>query len=161
VLSVGPVLARGMAKLSPGTVLTLSTATSPDLRGARTALSGGPVLVQGGRVQRSRALGSDSTVSYSRRHPRSAIGWGKGFCWLVQVDGRQRRSVGMTLPELGELMRTLGCDEAMNLDGGGSATFWYDGQVRNNPCDGDERDIANSIAVVRKSAVKTELGVTP
>jgi exopolysaccharide biosynthesis protein len=70
---------------------------------------------------------------------------------LVQVDGRQPRlSVGMTLEELGATMARLGCEEAMNLDGGGSATFWCDGRIRNSPCDGGERVIANSLVLVRR-----------
>jgi exopolysaccharide biosynthesis protein len=44
----------------------------------------------------------------------------------------------------------LGCKEAMNFDGGGSATLWYDGQVRNSPCDRMEREIANCLVIVCK-----------
>jgi len=67
------------------------------------------------------------------------------------VDGRQRDlSAGMTLDELARHLVGLGCLEAMNLDGGGSTTLWFDGQVRNRPCDGYERTVANSVLVVRK-----------
>jgi exopolysaccharide biosynthesis protein len=45
----------------------------------------------------------------------------------------------------------LGCDEAMNLDGGGSATLWCQGQLRNQPCDGRERPVANSLVVLRRN----------
>jgi exopolysaccharide biosynthesis protein len=40
----------------------------------------------------------------------------------------------------------------MNLDGGGSSTLWFEGAVRNHPCDGYERPVANSLALVRKAA---------
>jgi hypothetical protein len=157
VLSIGPVLARELPKVTPGTILTISTSTTPDLRGAKTALSGGPVLIQDGkgyasglRLWRSRDNGSPSA-----RHPRSAVGWNKDFYFLVQVDGRHRRSVGMTLAELSDFMVGLGCTDAMNLDGGGSATFWYKGSVRNRPCDGEEREIANSLVVVRKRGTES------
>jgi exopolysaccharide biosynthesis protein len=71
--------------------------------------------------------------------------------FLVEVDGRQKKlSVGMTLDELAKFLRKLGCDEAMNFDGGGSATLWYDGQVRNSPCDRMQREIANCLVIVRK-----------
>jgi exopolysaccharide biosynthesis protein len=40
----------------------------------------------------------------------------------------------------------------MNLDGGGSATLWYNGQVRNRPCDGHERLIANALVAVQKKS---------
>jgi hypothetical protein len=41
----------------------------------------------------------------------------------------------------------------MNLDGGISSVLWADGRVRNSPCAGDERDVANAIVVVRHNAV--------
>ena len=57
-----------------------------------------------------------------------------------------------TYKDLTDYLVKLGCEEAMILDGGGSATLWYDGEVRNNPCDGYERTIANSLIVVQKTA---------
>jgi len=155
VLSIGPSLARRAPRLQSGDELVISTATSPNLRGARTALSGGPLLVRDGKRQRIQPADSDSYefTSMTERHPRSAIGWNENSFFLVQVDGRQRNlSVGMTLTELAALMVELGCREAINLDGGGSATLWFDGRVRNRPCDGYERAIANSVVVIKKSA---------
>ena len=71
---------------------------------------------------------------------------------MVVVDGRQRDlSVGMSLDELSEWLLRLGCEGAMNFDGGGSATLWYEGKVRNSPCDQYERKIANSLIVVRRT----------
>ena len=57
----------------------------------------------------------------------------------------------MTLNELAAYLVELGCEEAMNLDGGGSATLWYDGKVRNHPCDGYEREVANCLIVCKKT----------
>ena len=75
----------------------------------------------------------------------------------MEVDGRQKSlSVGMTLDELSAYLRKLGCNEAMNLDGGGSATLWCTGKVRNSPCDGQERAIANSLIVVRRKDSKQQ-----
>ncbi len=86
----------------------------------------------------------------TERHPRTAIGWSDREFFFIEVDGRQASSVGMTLDELASYCSKLGCREAMNLDGGGSATLWFDGEVRNNPCDGQERPIANSLVLIRK-----------
>jgi exopolysaccharide biosynthesis protein len=84
-------------------------------------------------------------------HPRAAIGWNEKYFYLVEVDGRQKHlSVGMTLDDLAKWLMKLGCTEAMNFDGGGSATLWFDGQVRNSPCDRMEREIANCLVIVRK-----------
>ena len=86
------------------------------------------------------------------RHPRSAIGWNENYFFLVTVDGRQKGvSAGMTLDELATYLVELGCQEAMNLDGGGSATLWFHGKVRNQPCDGYEREVANSLIVCEKT----------
>jgi exopolysaccharide biosynthesis protein len=61
----------------------------------------------------------------------------------------------MTLDELAAFLLKLGCEEALNFDGGGSATLWYDGEVRNSPCDRMERDIANCLVISRKASKAT------
>jgi exopolysaccharide biosynthesis protein len=117
-----------------------------------TVLSGGPLLVRDGKRLDLPRPTADSYEfnSMHERHPRSAIGWNAHHFFLVEVDGRQPGlSVGMTLKELASHLIDLGCESAMNLDGGGSATLWLDGQVRNRPCDGHERPIANALVVVR------------
>jgi exopolysaccharide biosynthesis protein len=58
----------------------------------------------------------------------------------------------MSLDELALYLAGLGIQEAMTLDGGGSATVWCEGQVRNSPCDGEERPVANVLVVVRSPA---------
>jgi exopolysaccharide biosynthesis protein len=40
----------------------------------------------------------------------------------------------------------------MNLDGGGSATFWLDGKVMNSPSDKQERALANALVIVLQKA---------
>ncbi|WP_394827696.1 phosphodiester glycosidase family protein [Pendulispora albinea] len=85
-----------------------------------------------------------------QRNPRTAVGLTKdGSTLLVAVvDGRATSRVGMTCNELGELMLRLGADDALNLDGGGSATMWLQGQgVLNYPTDGRERKVANHLAI--------------
>jgi exopolysaccharide biosynthesis protein len=85
------------------------------------------------------------------RHPRTALGWNKDYLFMVEVDGRQSNlSVGMTFPELAAYLVKLGCVQAMNLDGGGSATLWALGAVRNSPSEGDERPSANALVLVKK-----------
>jgi hypothetical protein len=155
VLSISPALARTLPDIKAGGVVKLLTASSPNLWGARTAIGGGPVLVRGGRPLKKGQLVEESYEfsSMRERHPRTAVGWNQTHLVLVEVDGRQKQlSAGMTLEELAAYLVKLGCQEAMNFDGGGSATLWYDGRVRNNPCDGYERPIANSLIVVRKAA---------
>ncbi len=150
VLSLGAGGNRAV-KVEPGDIVTISTATSPSLEGVKTAIGGGPVLVSEGKAQRiaKPRSGGFEVRSMGERHPRSAVGWDKSHYYFVEVDGRQQGSVGMTLNELGVLMAQVGCQGAMTLDGGGSATFWCNGSVRNNPCEGGERAVANSLVIVK------------
>ncbi|HJL20164.1 MAG TPA: phosphodiester glycosidase family protein [Sandaracinaceae bacterium LLY-WYZ-13_1] len=85
------------------------------------------------------------------RHPRTALGLTEDArtLILVTVDGRSERSVGMTCPELAELMADLGAHDAVNLDGGGStALYLADRGVTNRPSDGTERVVANHLGLV-------------
>ena len=166
VLSLGPIVVRTAPRIEAGAELLISTATSPSLKGARTAISGGPVLVANGKRQPIKGgdSGGYQFSSMTERHPRSAIGWNDESFFLVEVDGRQQLSAGMTLNELAAFLVELGCREAMNLDGGGSATLWFDGKVRNRPCEGGERPVANALVVLKKkngSSEKAQAGTTP
>src|SRR5690606_32538644 len=68
--------------------------------------------------------------------------------YIIVVDGRQVTSAGMTLFELADYMLSIGCYNAMNLDGGGSSTMVVRGEIENSPSDGIERDVANALMVI-------------
>ena len=139
VLALGP---KTGVQLAPGDRIEVVPETQPDLSGVRTALGGGPTLVRDGKPM--------SWPGIQMRHPRSAIGWNDEWIMMVEVDGRQGGlSVGMTFPELAAYMVKLGCREAMNLDGGGSATMWVLGQVMNSPSEGKERPGANGLVLIQ------------
>lgn len=148
VLSLGPSVE---ARLAPGSQIQLLLETHPNLTGVQTGIGGGPTLVRHGKPMRWSGV--------HLRHPRSAIGWNDQSIFLVEVDGRQAGlSAGMSFPELAEYMAKLGCQEAMNLDGGGSATLWVLGQVMNSPSEGKERPGANGLILVqRKPGADTEV----
>jgi len=130
--------------LRPGARVVLETRTEPTLESAVSAIGGGPALVHLGTPT------GKSAARSSERHPRSAFGWNERHCFLVVVDGRQAGlSVGMTLAELSEFLVKLGCQEAINFDGGGSTELILEGQVLNSPCYGRERATATSLLVVR------------
>lgn len=152
VLSLGAAALRQAPALTNGATLRIFTTTDPPLHGVRTAMGGGPMLVRHGRPQKPPPIQIETYeyTSMFERHPRAAIGWNQNALFLVEVDGRQRRlSMGMTLFDLGRFMANLGCLEGMNFDGGGSATLWFDGEVRNSPCDRAEREIANCIVITK------------
>ena len=67
-------------------------------------------------------------------NPRTAIGMiEKGHYVMVVSDGRTSESAGLTLYQLAGVMKDLGCTEAYNLDGGGSTTMVFNGNVINKP----------------------------
>lgn len=117
---------------------------------AEAVVGGGPVLLRGGQPEEPAAGESFAEEFRTRRHPRTAVGLrSDGTLMLVTVDGRQpERSVGMTLGELAALMKELGADGALNLDGGGSTTMVVAGRVVNGPSDaGGERPVSDALLV--------------
>jgi hypothetical protein len=155
VLSIPPQLVSRLPELVSGGVLELSTATTPDLKGVKTAIAGGPAIIKNGEPFALKSpppgIGNNySERSKYERHPRSAVGWSPTHVYLVTVDGRQPRlSVGMKLAELADFMKGLGCTDAMNLDGGKSAQMWMNGRIMNSPAQGEDT-VANSLLVIRK-----------
>ncbi len=112
-------------------------------------VGGGPRLLAEGRYVGGEGFGP---AFLNRRHPRTAIArLADGRLLLVVVDGREPyHSLGMTLPELATYLRALGAMDAVNLDGGGSATLAVRGTVVNLPSDeGGERPVSDAVLVVR------------
>lgn len=93
---------------------------------------------------------SQSGCYDSARNPRSAVCLeaDNTTLWLVVVDGRSSRSVGMTCDETRDLMQDLGCHSAVMLDGGGSSTLVVEGSVVNSPSDGSARVVTNHMGVL-------------
>ena len=110
----------------------LDVKTIPEWKNVKHIISGGPYLVKDGDVfvdmtaQKLRAIGG--------RNPRTAIGYTSDHNFiLVTADGREGSSIGMTLMELANFMKSLGCIGAINLDGGGSTVMYVNGSVVNKP----------------------------
>ena len=147
VLSLSPRTLSQLPPLAPGLELKISTATVPDLSDAVVAIGGGPSLVRGGKVREL-----SSFMGFQMRHPRSAMGWNNQYYYFVQADGRQPRySMGMSLREMANYFVSLKCESAINLDGGGSCTTWFAGNIVNSPSQRRERAAANALVVVRKA----------
>lgn len=88
------------------------------------------------------------------KEPRTVIGYNGNLVYMVVVDGRRAAtSVGATLDQLGLMMSGLGCQQALNLDGGGSSTM-----VLKN-VDNDEFNVVNAYSDANPRAVATSLGV--
>jgi len=110
-------------------------------------VGGGPRLLKRGRLK-VRTGPEGFSAAFAARNPRTLAGVARdGDVLLVTVDGRQRRSVGVTLVEAARVMRALGTRNALNLDGGGSSAMVVGGRVVNRPSDGAERAVSDAIVV--------------
>lgn len=94
-------------------------------------LSFGPVLLENGQVAVSE---NDEVGMAMASNPRTAIGTvAKNHYLFVVSDGRTSESAGLSLYELANFMKSLGATNVYNLDGGGSSTMVFQGEVVNNP----------------------------
>jgi exopolysaccharide biosynthesis protein len=111
-------------------------------------LSFGPALVSNGEID----VTSNSEIGKAMSsNPRTAIGQVSPLHYIVIVsDGRTNKSAGLSLLQLAQEFKDRGCTVANNLDGGGSSTMWFNGQVVNNPTDGrsySERSVSDIVYV--------------
>lgn len=148
---------EGLAFYRDGTVsLYDETATTADelvAAGVWNTLSFGPALVQNGAViDGVDEIEIDTNFgnhSIQGEQPRTLIGVkSDGTLMFVVVDGREEGySRGMTMTEAASLMVSLGSETAYNLDGGGSSTMYFNGEVINEPSNGGERGTSDILYV--------------
>ena len=99
--------------------------------GVLQLFSFGPSLVDNGQI----SVSANQEVEQSMNsNPRTAIGMISPLHYVFVVsDGRTSESAGLSLAQLAAVMQDAGCQCAYNLDGGGSSTMWFMGDVVNNP----------------------------
>ena len=99
--------------------------------GVVNLLAFGPSLVENGEI----VVDTKSEVGQSMAsNPRTAIGIIDENHYIIIVsDGRTSESQGLSLYEMAEVMKSYGIKTAYNLDGGGSSTMYFNGQVINKP----------------------------
>lgn len=118
-----------------GTMKTLhsSSKSADELvgEGVWQAWNFGPALVENGNIAVSEKDEVDKAMA---SNPRTAVGMIDSCHYVFVVsDGRTKESEGLSLYELAQFMLPLGVQTAYNLDGGGSSTMYFDGEVVNNP----------------------------
>ncbi|MBI2123030.1 MAG: phosphodiester glycosidase family protein, partial [Armatimonadetes bacterium] len=151
VLAVNEADAGLLLQLHAGERVWMKLDLTPDLE-VISALGGGPRLVKEGREFIPFDWEWFSHRLHQKRAPRTAVGITEaGKLLLVTVDGRSRQNTGMTLRELAQVMISLSAREAMNLDGGGSATMVVGGRIMNEPSDGRERPVASALIILYRS----------
>lgn len=100
-------------------------------KGAQNVLAFGPALVENGSVS---VTENEEVGKAMASNPRTAIGIiDENHYVFVVADGRTSDNEGLSLYELAEFMESLGVQTAYNLDGGGSSTMYFNGQVINKP----------------------------
>lgn len=109
----------------------------------------GPLLIENGQYR----VDETSKVPYELdSNPRTAIGQidENNFLFVVS-DGRTSESAGLSLLELANVFAEYQATIAYNLDGGGSATMWFNGRIVNKPVNSgstiSERSISDCIYI--------------
>jgi hypothetical protein len=120
-------------------------------------VTAGPMLVAGGQSlvddedREGFSAGAsqfDSDIT-AERHPRCAFGLSRTELFAVACDGRRTGvDAGLDLAELARLMIAFGCEDAINLDGGGSATLVHRGHLLNRPYSSVDQPAPESRPVV-------------
>ena len=114
-------------------IISEETITAEELleQGAQELLSFGPALIENGTIA---VTEEDEVGKAMASNPRTAIGIIDNLHYVFVVsDGRTEESEGLSLLELAEFMDGLGVKTAYNLDGGGSSTMYFNGEVINTP----------------------------
>ena len=105
--------------------------------GVVNLLAFGPSLVENGEI----SVGTNAEVGQAMAsNPRTAIGIIDENHYIIVVsDGRTSESKGLSLYQMAEVMKSYGVKTAYNLDGGGSSTLYFNGQVINKPTTGGSK----------------------
>ena len=111
----------------------------------KTAIGGGPVLVQEGRVK----ITNNEELKFAGKaigdkHPRTCIGYTTdGYLIIMAIQGRfPGIAEGATLEQGARILVGIGCVEALNLDGGGSSCLLINGKETIQPSDkGGQRPV--------------------
>ena len=105
--------------------------------GVVNLLAFGPSLVENGEI----SVDTNTEVGQAMSsNPRTAIGIIDENHYIIVVsDGRTSESKGLSLYQVAEVMKSYGVKTAYNLDGGGSSTLYFNGQVINKPTTGGSK----------------------
>ncbi len=136
--------------VSVGDTLKIVMKLTPGVERIKEMMGAFPKIIYNGADYVDQGYLEEGGPSHTyERHPRTAIGFSQDSSkvYFVAVDGRSAASIGMTLHELADFMQRIGIYQAVNLDGGGSTTFFVRDSVMNVTSDGVERTVSNAVAV--------------
>ena len=117
-----------------------------------TAVGGGPVLLQNGEIT---ITNNEERKFYGKaindKHPRTAMGYTKDNRLIILVvEGRNPDAAGATLTQEAQILKDLGCIEALNLDGGGSSCLLINGKETIKPSDKKQRAVPAVFIITSK-----------
>lgn len=118
----------------------------------QTAIGGGPVLVQNSSVK----VTNNEELKFAGKairdkHPRTAMGYTADHKLVILViEGRSRESAGATLEQTAQILKDLGCVEALNLDGGGSSCLLVNGKQTIRPSDKEGQRAVPAVFLIKK-----------
>lgn len=136
-----------LASLTLGTPLELQVTSNVDYKALKFAMGGGSIILKNG-------VAMQTNIINKGRHPRTGIGVTQDGSKIViiTVDGRNGYA-GLTQKEFGEIFKSFGCYNAMNLDGGGSTTMvkktkaMDKAEIINKPSGGTPRAVVSGVGV--------------
>ena len=118
---------------------------------ARTAMGGGPLLIDGGKFRDTyveELFNGTSGIGPDSNQPRTAMGVTSDNRMILFVcEGRQMTEgvAGLTTADVANVLLDLGCVEAINLDGGGSSCMLVNGKETIKVSDGSQRYVASTV----------------
>ena len=135
-----------ISKIGKDKEIKIEIKLQENLQGATHIIGAGPYLVKNSQIYVD--YKEQKLQAISGKNPRSAIGYdSKGSFYIVTIDGREASSVGMTLYELAKLMKNIGCEYAMNFDGGSSSAMYIKGKIVNNAVYSEGIPVSNALVV--------------
>jgi hypothetical protein len=118
----------------------------------QTATGGGPVLLQHGEIQ----ISNNEELKFAGKaiddkHPRTAMGYtADNKLILLVIEGRfPGKAEGATLAQQAQMLKDLGCVEAINLDGGGSSCLLINGKQTITPSDKEGQRPVPGVFIVK------------
>jgi exopolysaccharide biosynthesis protein len=118
----------------------------------KTAVGGGPVLLQNGQVQITNEEEMMFTgKAINDKHPRTAMGYTKDSKLIIlTIEGRNNVAHGATLRQEAEILKDLDCIEAINLDGGGSSCMLVNGKETIKPSDKEGQRPVPAVFIIKQ-----------
>lgn len=146
-----PAPAANLINTAPKPVPTATLPAGGSIWNVKSAIGGSPMLIKNNVINitdKEELVDIDNASSRAR----SAIGYtANNMIVLLAVEGNiNGGGVGLSLAELAQLMKDMGCVGAVNLDGGGSTSMVVRAKQTVRPSDGAERPVITALIVKKK-----------